>query len=68
MRRAWGIRTMAASALALSAATLLAGCGWQGINSIPLPGTKGGGPGSYTIQAELPDVGHHPAELTRPCR
>jgi len=47
---------MAASALALSAATLLAGCGWQGINSIPLPGTKGGGPGSYTIQAELPDV------------
>jgi phospholipid/cholesterol/gamma-HCH transport system substrate-binding protein len=37
--------------------TCLAGCGqWRGLNSIPLPGTKGGGPGSYTIQAEMPDV------------
>lgn len=26
------------------------------MNSIPLPGTRGGGPGSYTIQAQLPDV------------
>jgi phospholipid/cholesterol/gamma-HCH transport system substrate-binding protein len=33
------------------------GCGWRGLNSLPLPGTKGGGPGSYTIQAQLPDVG-----------
>ncbi len=22
----------------------------------PLPGTKGGGPGAYTIQAQMPDV------------
>jgi phospholipid/cholesterol/gamma-HCH transport system substrate-binding protein len=37
--------------------TGLSGCSqWRGLNSIPLPGTKGGGPGSYTIQAELPDV------------
>lgn len=34
------------------------GCGWKGANSIPLPGTEGGGPGSYTIQAQLPDVGN----------
>ncbi|WP_428343352.1 virulence factor Mce family protein [Mycobacterium sp.] len=34
----------------------LPSCGWRGINSIPLPGTKGGGPGSFTIQAQLPDV------------
>jgi phospholipid/cholesterol/gamma-HCH transport system substrate-binding protein len=34
----------------------LAGCGWRGLNSLPLPGTAGGGPGSYTIQAQLPDV------------
>lgn len=32
------------------------GCGWRGLNSLPLPGTEGGGPGSYTIQAQLPDV------------
>jgi phospholipid/cholesterol/gamma-HCH transport system substrate-binding protein len=34
----------------------LSSCGWHGINSIPLPGTKGGGPGSFTIRAQLPDV------------
>lgn len=34
----------------------LTGCGWRGLNSLPLPGTAGGGPGSYTIQAQLPDV------------
>ncbi|MDT5349259.1 MAG: phospholipid/cholesterol/gamma-HCH transport system substrate-binding protein, partial [Mycobacterium sp.] len=33
-----------------------AGCDWQGVNSLPLPGTQGHGPGSYTIQAQLPDV------------
>ena len=32
------------------------GCGWRGVNSLPLPGTAGGGPGSYTIQVQLPDV------------
>lgn len=35
----------------------LAGCGWRGLNSIALPGTAGRGPGSFTIQAKLPDVG-----------
>jgi phospholipid/cholesterol/gamma-HCH transport system substrate-binding protein len=32
------------------------GCGWHGANSLPLPGTNGSGPGSYEIQAQLPDV------------
>jgi phospholipid/cholesterol/gamma-HCH transport system substrate-binding protein len=32
------------------------GCGWQGINSLPLPGTEGRGPGSYEVQAQLPQV------------
>ena len=36
--------------------TALAGCGWRGLNSMQLPGTAGGGPGAYTIQAQLPDV------------
>lgn len=31
-------------------------CGWRGVNSLPLPGTEGGGPGSYEIKAQLPDV------------
>jgi phospholipid/cholesterol/gamma-HCH transport system substrate-binding protein len=34
----------------------LTGCGWRGLNSLPMPGTAGGGPGSFTIQAELPNV------------
>jgi len=38
--------------------SLTAGCGWQGANSLPLPGTEGSGPGAYTITAQLPDVGN----------
>lgn len=34
----------------------VSGCGWRGVNSLPLPGTAGGGPGSYEIKAQLPDV------------
>nr|MDT0522807.1 MCE family protein [Streptomyces sp. DSM 41633] len=35
----------------------LSGCGdWRGANSLPLPGTEGKGAGSYTVQAQLPDV------------
>jgi len=48
----------AIAAVALIAVATLSGCGWQGLNSISLPGTKGGGPGSFTIRAEMPDVGN----------
>ncbi len=34
----------------------LPGCQWRGLNSLSLPGTAGRGDGSYTIQAQLPDV------------
>jgi len=40
----------------VAVATCLSGCGWQGVNSLPLPGTEGGGPGSYHVQAQLPNV------------
>ena len=48
-------RAMAAL-LAVVAVTTLSGCGFRGLNSISLPGTKGGGPGAYTIRAQMPDV------------
>ena len=32
------------------------GCSWKGLNSLPLPGTEGHGPGAYSIQVQLPDV------------
>jgi phospholipid/cholesterol/gamma-HCH transport system substrate-binding protein len=34
----------------------ISGCGWHGLNSLPLPGTQGSGPGSFEIQAQMPDV------------
>jgi phospholipid/cholesterol/gamma-HCH transport system substrate-binding protein len=43
------------AALAMTA-TAVAGCEWRGLNSLPLPGTQGQGPDSYTIQAQLPNV------------
>ncbi|MCV6981202.1 MCE family protein [Mycolicibacterium pulveris] len=45
------------AAVVLVAAGLLSGCSdWQGLNSLPLPGVKGTGPGAFTIQAQMPDV------------
>lgn len=42
---------------ALAIAVAGSGCAdWRGANSLPLPGTEGGGDGAYTIKAELPDV------------
>ncbi len=53
-------RRVGAGALAALFATALSGCGvlrdFHGANSLPLPGTKGGGPGAYTVQAQLPDI------------
>ncbi|TGD87917.1 MCE family protein [Mycolicibacterium sp. CH28] len=36
----------------------VSGCDWHGLNSLQLPGTQGGGPGAYTVQAQLPDIGY----------
>ncbi|MEM6107562.1 virulence factor Mce family protein [Mycobacterium sp. 050272] len=41
--------------ITLALATL-PGCGWRGLNSLPLPGTEGSGPGSFVVQAQMPDV------------
>lgn len=46
----------AAASLVAVLALVLAGCGFHGANSFKLPGTKGGGPGSYAIQAQMPDI------------
>lgn len=46
------------SAALMAAVALTAGCGWQGANSLPLPGTEGNGPGAFTVQVQLPDVGN----------
>lgn len=38
------------------AAAVVSGCQWQGLNSLPLPGTKGRDDGSFIVQAQLPNV------------
>ncbi|MBB1029518.1 MCE family protein [Dietzia sp. SLG310A2-38A2] len=43
---------------ALGAVVLLsgAGCTWEGLNSLPLPGAQGRGEGAYEITLEMPNV------------
>ncbi|WP_029114205.1 virulence factor Mce family protein [Mycobacterium sp. URHB0044] len=52
MRARW--RRVAAGMLVLG--LVVSGCGWRGLNSLPLPGVQGVGPGAFTIQAQMPDV------------
>jgi phospholipid/cholesterol/gamma-HCH transport system substrate-binding protein len=42
----------------LLAGTVLSGCQWRGLNSLPMPGTQGRGDGAYQVQAQLPDVNY----------
>ena len=49
-RRGWQL------VLLTGAVTFLSGCGWHGLNSLPLPGTRGSGPDAFSVQAQMPDV------------
>jgi phospholipid/cholesterol/gamma-HCH transport system substrate-binding protein len=49
-------RRVAASLVMIAVVAWISGCGWHGLNSLPLPGTQGNGPGSFVIQAQMPDV------------
>ncbi|MGE2836890.1 MCE family protein [Mycobacterium sp. SMC-4] len=51
------LRVRAFGVIAVITVLVLTGCEWRGLNSLPMPGTEGGGPGSYVVQAQLPDVG-----------
>lgn len=57
----FNVRRRVSLLLLVSLATAtLSGCGslrdFRGANTFPLPGTEGGGSGSYTIKAEMPDI------------
>lgn len=43
-------------AVGVSTTMILAGCNWQGLNSLPLPGAEGRGDGSWTVTIEMPNV------------
>lgn len=49
-------RSARAGAAILAVAVTLSGCGWRGLNSVPLPGVQGVGPNSFTVQAQMADV------------
>jgi phospholipid/cholesterol/gamma-HCH transport system substrate-binding protein len=53
-RRRW--QRAAANVMMVLIVAAISGCGWRGLNSLPLPGTQGTGPGSFVIQAQMPDV------------
>jgi phospholipid/cholesterol/gamma-HCH transport system substrate-binding protein len=41
----------------IAALASTSGCGdWRGLNSVPVPGTQGGGADAFVVRAELPDV------------
>ena len=51
------IKVFRGVAVAVVAAGVLSGCAdWKGLNSLPLPGVEGTGPGSFLIEAQMPDV------------
>jgi len=53
-RRRW--QRAAANLMMVLIVAAISGCGWRGLNSLPLPGTQGTGSGSFVIQAQMPDV------------
>ncbi|MGA9873218.1 MAG: MCE family protein [Rhodococcus sp. (in: high G+C Gram-positive bacteria)] len=44
------------TAVTCALAFTLAGCQWDGLNSLPLPGTEGRGDGAYLVQVQMPNV------------
>jgi phospholipid/cholesterol/gamma-HCH transport system substrate-binding protein len=51
-----GKRIRVAVGMLVLALTASACASWRGLNSVPLPGVQGAGPGAFTIQAQMPDV------------
>ena len=50
-------RRIVTRAVAIAATASLCSCAnWQGLNSLPMPGTEGSGPGWFEVQAQMPDV------------
>ncbi|PXW35441.1 UNVERIFIED_CONTAM: phospholipid/cholesterol/gamma-HCH transport system substrate-binding protein [Williamsia faeni] len=43
-------------AAAISTALLSSGCGFDGLNSLPIPGADGTGPGSYELTTTIPNA------------
>lgn len=49
-------RRVVAAAITVAVSLTLTGCEWDGLNSIPMPGTAGRGEGAYRVQIQMPNV------------
>ncbi|MBS9373928.1 MCE family protein [Rhodococcus sp. B50] len=49
-------RRLGIAATAVAVSTTLTACEWDGLNSIPMPGTAGRGEGAYEVQIQMPNV------------
>jgi phospholipid/cholesterol/gamma-HCH transport system substrate-binding protein len=47
---------VAAVLLVVTLLPTMSGCAWRGLNSLRMPGTAGGGAGSFVVQAQMPEV------------
>ena len=57
MRFRFRFRVFTTAIVAGTALFGISGCAeWRGLNSLPLPGTEGKGPGAFEVQIEMPDV------------
>ncbi|MGK8487598.1 MCE family protein [Nocardia asiatica] len=50
------MRRTAVVAVGLAVALGVSGCQWDGLNSLPMPGTEGTAPGSYQVRIQMPNV------------
>lgn len=55
-RGLWQRRRLAAVAVGVAVALGATGCEWDGLNSLPLPGTEGAGDDAYKIRIQMPNV------------
>ncbi|MCZ4274620.1 MCE family protein [Rhodococcoides yunnanense] len=49
-------RRVCTAAIAVCVTLTLAGCQWDGLESLPLPGTEGRGEDAYRVQIQMPNV------------
>ncbi|MFD0361685.1 MCE family protein [Nocardia sp. GCM10030253] len=56
MKRPRSTRRMGALAVGIAVALGVSGCQWDGLNSLPMPGTEGTADGSYSVRIQMPNV------------
>lgn len=56
MMRPRSMRRIGALAIGIAVTLGVSGCQWDGLNSLPMPGTQGAEEGSYAVRIQMPNV------------